>query len=77
MNLEVSVVIPWNLSLGTPLLNGHLHSKDTTFGPGKKFPYILYLLPLLKGYTFSGSQRIPQHLKRDWPQRGLISLSVH
>lgn len=38
MNLEVSVVIPWNLSLGTPLLNGHLHSRDTTFGPGKKVP---------------------------------------
>lgn len=36
MNLEVSVVIPWNLSLGTSLLNGHLHSRDTAFGPGKK-----------------------------------------
>lgn len=24
-----------NLSFGTPLFNGHLHSVDTKFGPGK------------------------------------------
>ena len=35
----VVVVIPFcvqrNLSFGTPLLKGHLHSGDTKFDPGK------------------------------------------
>ena len=71
---------------------GHLYSGDITFGPGKMFIQSLYPLPLLKGHlysgerdTFSGSRRpvltsIQGHLnhsKRDWPQRGLIRLSVH
>ena len=36
MNLEVSIVILWNLSFATPLLNGHLYAGDTAFGPVKK-----------------------------------------
>ena len=28
-------LIWWNLSFGTPLFKGHLHSEDTKFGPGK------------------------------------------
>ena len=85
MNLEVSVVIRWNLSFGTPLFIGHLHSGYTKFGPGKKKVHITFVsvtsiegIPLFRGKGhFFGSQRIPQHSKRDWPQRGLISLSVH
>ena len=66
----------------------YLHSVDTKFDPGKTSTYSLYLLPLLKGHlytrerdTFSGTWNsihgTPQQLKRGWPQRGLISLSVH
>ena len=29
-------LVQWNLSFGTPLFKGHLHSGDTKFGPGKR-----------------------------------------
>ena len=53
--------------------------------PRKKKVHITFVsvtsiegIPLFRGKGhFFGSQRIPQHSKRDWPQRGLISLSVH
>ena len=69
-----------------------LHTVDTKFGPGKTSTYSLNLLSLLKGHlytrerdTFSGTRNLvlnsiqgtPQQSKRGWPQRGLISLSVH
>ena len=28
-------LLQWNFSFGTPLLEGHLRSWDTKFGPGK------------------------------------------
>ena len=60
MNLEVSIVILWNLSFATPLLNGHLYSGDRTFGSEKKV-YITFVsvtfiegIPLfrVKGHLF-------------------------
>ena len=49
-------LIQWNLSFGTPLFKGQLHSGDSKFGPGKMFTESLYLLPLLKGYFYSGER---------------------
>ena len=55
--------LQWNLSFGTPLFKGHLHSGDAKFGPGKTFTPSLYLLlssiegiPLFreKGHFFQG-----------------------
>ena len=54
---EITVLIQWNLSFGTPLLKGHLlHSGDTKFGPEKMFTYSSCLLPLLNGHLYSGEK---------------------
>lgn len=42
--------------LWTPSFMGNLHSGDSKFGPGKMFTESLYLLPLLKGYFYSGER---------------------
>ena len=76
-----------SLSFGTPLFNGHLHSADTKFGPGKN-AHIVFVsvtfneeIPLFraKGHLFWVPRpRFNLHwedtftLKRHWPQSGLI-----
>ena len=71
-------LVQWNLSFGTPLIKGHLHSGHTELG--KMLSKSLYLLPLLRGLLYSGErntfsgcrnlgltfiQRTLQNLKRD------------
>lgn len=45
----------WNLSFGTPLFKGHLHSGDKNFGPWMLTFLSLHLLPLLKGHLPGGA----------------------
>ena len=47
----------WNLSFGTPLFKGHLHSGDKNFGPWMLTFLSLHLLPLLKGHLPGGHSR--------------------
>ena len=57
----------WNLSFGTPLFNGNLHSGDTKFGGPRKNVHIIFVFvtsveetPLFRGRdTFAGSQNLP------------------
>ena len=45
----------WNLSFGTPLFKGHLHSGNKNFGPWMLTFLSLHLLPLLKGHLSGGA----------------------